>query len=116
MRIMIAGLAAVAAFAFTVPASAQEAPPPKQGTTAYCKTLKTPTARSACLKRVQAQSKAQPAAKTKAKATAKTKPTPKAAPAPKAETTAAAPPAAGPASAPMPQSTVAVPPLPHKTI
>jgi hypothetical protein len=109
MRIMFAGLAAVAALAFTVPASAQETPAPKQGTAAHCKTLKTASARNACLKRVQAQAKTKPTTTAKAKA----KTTPKAAPsAAKPETTAAAP----PASSPLPQSTVAVPPLPQKTI
>ena len=109
MRIMIAGLAAAAALAFTVPAFAQETPAPKQGTAAHCKTLKTASARKTCLKRVQAQAKTAPSTKAKAK----TK-TPKTAPAAKPETTAAAPPPA--AATPMPQSTVAVPPLPQKTI
>lgn len=114
MRIMIAGLAAVAAMAFTLPVSAQEATP-KKGTAAHCKTLKTASARTTCLKRIQAQAKSAPTTKAKAKTKAKPKTAPAAAA--KTEATAAAPP---PAAAPAPpQSTIAVPslpPLPQKTI
>jgi histone H1/5 len=119
MRILVAGLAAVAAFALAAPAFAQTDPAtdptaapakPKPGTAAYCQTLKSATAKSQCLSRVQS-AKAAPATthspKAKTKAKAKTTPA-----APKPDTTAQAP----ATSAPVPQSTVAVPPLPQKTI
>ena len=121
MRIMIAGLAASLALALTAPAFAQQemAPPldkpatskPKQGTAAYCNSLKTAAKKDACHKRI-AEAK-QPKAKAK---TTKNK---KTTTAPKNDTTASAPPvmsAPAPAPAPAPTSTVAVPPLPHKTI
>jgi hypothetical protein len=125
MRIMIAGLAASLALVLTAPAFAQQemAPPldkpatskPKQGTAAYCNSLKTAAKKDACHKRIaQAKSpSAEPKAKTK---TTKNK---KTTTAPKNDTTASAPPvlsAPAPAPAPAPTSTVAVPPLPHKTI
>ncbi len=122
MRLLLTSLAAVVAVAFAAPSFAQETPAapatptpaakPKPGTTAYCNTLKTPTSRSACLKRVHAQAtpKAPPAP-----------PVPKAKPkklepavaAPKSDNSAQlAPPVAAPSS---PQ-TITVPPLPQKTI
>jgi hypothetical protein len=119
MRLMIASLAAMAAVAVAAPSFAQEIPAtpasptpaakPKPGTAAYCNTLKSTTSKSACLKRVQAQTtpKATPAAKTKTK---KLEPA-----AAKPDVSAqAAPPAS--AQAPSPPQTIAVPPLPQKTI
>lgn len=115
MRLLIASLTALAVFAVAAPSSAQDTPPtpaptakPKQGTAAYCNTLKSATSRSACLKRVQAQSGSH---KTPHKPAKKTEPTQ-----PKPDTSAE-----GPAPAPTPspkssQSTVTVPPLPQKTI
>jgi hypothetical protein len=124
MRLLIAGIAAVAAFAFAAPSFAQSAEDPagapapapvpttkaKPGTTAYCQTLKSASSRSACLKKLHAQA------------------TPKAAPTKKAKKPSTTPAAAKPAPdaaqlapppAPMPApsgGSVAVPPLPQKTI
>ena len=128
MRALIASIAALTAIFFATPSFAQQELPaadttapaakPKPGTSAYCNTLKSASSKSACLKRVQAQTKAPatspsptaqpqtPRAKAKA-----TKPAP-AANTSKPDTTAAAP----AAPSPVPQSTVAVPPLPQKTI
>jgi hypothetical protein len=122
MRLMLACAAAVAAVAFAAPSFAQEAAPaaapaakPKVGTTAYCNSLKSTSAKASCLKRVHA-SAAKPAVppattahKTKGKKPAVT------------DTTAAAPKETSQvtASAPIQQaqpSTIVVPPLPQKTI
>jgi hypothetical protein len=114
MRLLIASLAAVTAVAFAAPTFAQDpsASPtptpttkPKQGTTAYCNTLKSASSKSACLKRVQAPGNS---AKTTTKAKAKK---------PAADPNASAKPpnaAAAPASAP--SGNVEVPPLPAKVI
>src|SRR5689334_19197319 len=81
MRLLFASLAAIAVMGVASPAFAQTeaAPPapvpvakPKPGTEAYCKTLKTATSRTACLKRVHAQATPAPA-KAPAKPVAKTK-------------------------------------------
>lgn len=110
MRLLIAGMAALAAVAFASPSFAQdEAQPtptakPKAGTAAYCNKMKSASQRSACLKNVKV-AKAQPAKKTKK---------PAATPAPKSPDIgqlAPSAPAAAPSSGP-----VAVPPLPSKTI
>jgi hypothetical protein len=126
MRLLIAGMAALAALAFAAPSFAQDevapatpAPAPvptakpKPGTTAYCQTLKSSTSRSACMKKLHAQAtpKATPTTtkkKTKKTTTAATQP----------EVGQLAPPAtSSPAPAPAPSGgTVAVPPLPQKTI
>lgn len=129
MRLMLACAATVAAVAFAAPSFAQEAAPaaapmtttpakPKVGTTAYCNSLKTTSAKTSCLKRVHASAAkpAVPAAtrKTKAKKT----PTDAMA-APKETSAQLAPPAAAPTPTPVQQaqpSTVTVPPLPQKTI
>ena len=117
MRLLLTSLAAVVAVAFAAPSFAQETPAaptptakPKPGTTAYCKTLKTPTSRSACLKRVHAQAtpKAAPVPKTKPKKLEAPSATPKA-----DNSAQLAPPAAASPSAPQ---TISVPPLPQKTI
>ncbi len=117
MRLLFASLAAVAAVAFAAPAFAQETPAaptpvtkPKPGTTAYCNTLKTPTSRSACLKRVHAQvtPKAPPAT-----------PVPKAKPKKLDAPTAMSKPdnsAQLAPQSPSPPQTISVPPLPQKTI
>ena len=122
MRLLLAGLSAVAALGLAAPSFAQttEEPPAtpapapvpttkaKPGTTAYCQTLKSASSRSACLKKLHAQAtpKATPTKKAKKPSTPTTKPAPDAA--------QLAPPAA-PAPAPSGGS-VAVPPLPQKTI
>ena len=122
MRLLLAGLSAVAALALAAPSFAQttEEPAatpapapvpstkPKPGTTAYCQTLKSASSRSACLKKLHAQAtpKAAPTKKAKKPSTPTTKPAPDAA--------QLAPPAA---AAPAPSGgSVAVPPLPQKTI
>ncbi len=129
MRLLIAGMAALAALAFAAPSYAQDetpaepaatpAPAPtakpkaKHTTAASCQKLKSASSRNACLKKMHAHAapKAVPATKKKTKkatTAANQQPTvgqlvpPAASPAP-----AAAPPASG---------TVAVPPLPQKTI
>jgi hypothetical protein len=123
MRLLIAGLSAVAALALAAPTFAQttEEPAatpapapvpstkPKPGTTAYCQTLKSASSRSACLKKLHAQAtpKAAPTKKAKKPSTTAPKPQPDAA--------QLAPSAAVPAPAPSGGS-VAVPPLPQKTI
>ena len=121
MRLLIAGMAALAALAFAAPSFAQDevapatpAPAPvptakpKPGTTAYCQTLKSSTSRSACMKKLHAQATPKATPTTTKKKTKKT-------------TTAATQPEVGqlapPAPAPAPSGgTVAVPPLPQKTI
>ncbi|HYD07621.1 MAG TPA: hypothetical protein VEC60_17935 [Reyranella sp.] len=116
MRLLLASVATLAAVALAVPASAQDAAPiptpiakPKQGTVAYCNSLKSASSKSACLKRVQAQAKAPTSTKTTKKTKAK-KPE-----APKTDNSAEAG-APAPSSAQMPPQTISVPPLPHKTI
>jgi hypothetical protein len=119
MRLLIAGIAALAAVSFAAPSFAQDAvapapaatptpvTKPKPGTAAYCNSLKSSTQRSSCLKRVQTAKASTPAHSSKTK---------KPAPAPTAtnpDTSAQAP--ASTMSAPS-TSTVAVPPLPQKTI
>lgn len=119
MRLLLTSLAAVVAVAFAAPSFAQETPAapatptptakPKPGTTAYCNTLKTPTSRSACLKRVHAQATPKPVPAM---------PAPKAKPkkleaGPKPDNSAQL---AAPATAPSPPQTISVPPLPQKTI
>jgi hypothetical protein len=123
MRLLIAGIAALAAVSFAAPSFAQEAtetapaatPTPavkhKPGTSAYCNSLKSASQRSSCLKRIQTAKvtkPAHPAGKTK-------KPAPAAATAASADPTAPTP-APAQMSAPSAGSSVAVPPLPQKTI
>jgi len=106
MRLLIAGIAALAAVSFAAPSFAQDetAPAPaatpvakpKPGTSAYCSSLKSSTQRSSCLKRIQT-AKATPAAAATS-----------------ADSSAQAP--AAPMSAPSGASSVTVPPLPQKTI
>jgi hypothetical protein len=128
MRVLIASMAALAAFAISAPSFAQSADPaadpapapvpttkPKPGTTAYCQTLKTSSSRSACMKKLHAQATPKAAPK---KATKKPTTTPAASKQP-ADTGQYSPPAsaAAPTPAPNPSSgSVAVPPLPQKTI
>lgn len=115
MRLLIAGMAALAAVAFAAPSFAQEetmpsptpAPTakPKAGSTASCNKLKTSSQRNACLKKVS-MAKAQPGKKTTKKSPTLS--------APKSQQ-----PDLGQAPAPSAQpsnGTVAVPPLPSKTI
>jgi len=121
MRLLIAGIAALAAVSFAVPSFAQDetAPAPaatptpvakpKPGTSAYCSSLKSSTQRSSCLKRIQTAKATKPHTKTKKPASA----TPAAA-ATSADSSAQAP--AAPMSAPSGASSVTVPPLPQKTI
>ena len=122
MRLMLACVAAVAAVAFAAPSFAQEAAPaappakPKVGTTAYCNSLKSTSAKTACLKRLHA-SAAKPAvpATTAHKTTSKKHVAEQAAPA--KETSAQLTPPATPAPVQQAQpSTIVVPPLPQKTI
>jgi len=126
MRLLIAGIAALAAVSFAAPSFAQEAtetapaatpaPTPavkhsKPGTSAYCNSLKSSSQRSSCLKRIQtakATKPAHPTTKTK-------KSTPAASTATSADSSAPAP-APAQMSAPSGGSSVAVPPLPQKTI
>ena len=82
---------------------------PKPVTSAYCQTLKSASSRSACLKKVSAQTKVAPTKTAKAK-TKKPTTTPTAAPK-QPDSAQLAPPAIAPSS-----GTVAVPPLPQKTI
>ena len=132
MRLLIASMAALAAFAIAAPSFAQDdpaanpAPAPvpttkaKPGTAAYCQKLKTSSSRSSCMKKLaQATPKAAPtttAKKAKKGATPGT--TPAAAKQP--DIGQYTPPATNPApatAAPNPSSgSVAVPPLPQKTI
>ena len=119
MRLLIAGIAALAAVSFAAPSFAQDetAPAPaatpvakpKPGTSAYCSSLKSSTQRSSCLKRIQTAKATKPHTKTKKPASA----TPAAA-ATSADSSAQAP--AAPMSAPSGASSVTVPPLPQKTI
>ena len=127
MRLLLASLAAIAAVTFAGPASAQsDVPPaatpapvpskaapakPKVGTLAYCNTLKTPTAKSACIKRVQAHASA-----AKTPATPKAKPKKLEANKPADTSAQLTTPTATPAPAPTPPQTITVPPLPQKTI
>ena len=123
MRLLIAGMAALVAVAFTAPSFAQDenAPAPvpttkpKPGTAAYCQSLKTSSSRSSCLKKVSAKAppKAAPTTTTAAKKTKKPATTPSAAKQP--DVGQLAPPSAAPAPAPS-SGTVAVPPLPQRTI
>lgn len=124
LRTLFASVAAVVAVAIATPVFAQtEASPapaakPKQGTTAYCQTLKSASSRDACLKRVQANaaSKKKAPAKTTAQKTKK-KPVenPPAAMAP-ATTNPGQVQAAAPPATPAPPQTIVIPPLPQKTI
>lgn len=120
MRILIASLAAATAVVLAAPSFAQDTTPaatpsatpapstggttpvakPKVGTAAYCNTLKSSTAKSSCLKRVQAQASAPKSAKAKPKKLT-TKPDSSAEAAPQAQA---------------PPQTINVPPLPQKTI
>jgi hypothetical protein len=129
----MAGVLAVAAFAFAAPSFAQQedpaaspapqapAPPTKTkpGTVAYCQTLKGSSQRTSCLKKVHAQATAKATPTTAAKkATKKPSITPVAAK-PVPDAAQAVPPMAPPAAtaaAPTPTGPVAVPPLPQKTI
>ncbi len=118
MRLLIAGMAALAAVAFAAPSFAQDetmpsptpspTAKPKAGSTASCNKIKNSSQRNACLKKVN-MAKAQPTKKTK-------KPT--ATSAPKQPDLGQAP---APSAAPMPSAQpsngpVVVPPLPSKTI
>jgi hypothetical protein len=117
MRLLIAGMAALAAVAFTTPSFAQDetlpapttAPTakPKAATTASCNKIKNSSQRSACLKKVQV-AKA-PKKKTKKTTTPAAPKSPEMGQLPPAS--APAPTAAAPSSGP-----VSVPPLPSKTI
>jgi hypothetical protein len=124
MRLLIAGIAALAAVSFAAPSFAQEAtdaapvatPTPvvkhKPGTSAYCNSLKSSSQRSSCLKRVQTAKVTKPTHPTKTK-----KPARAAAAAASADSLAPTPaPAPAQMSAPSNGSSVAVPPLPQKTI
>jgi hypothetical protein len=125
MRIMMAGILAVAAFALDAPSFAQQedpaatpsAPAPvpatkSKGTVAYCQTLKTSSSRNSCLKKVHAQASAK--GTTAGKKPAKKPPLTPATARPDAPIS---PPAAAAATpAPAPTGPVAVPPLPQKTI
>lgn len=116
MRLLIAGMAALAAVAFAAPSFAQDetlpAPTttakPKAATTASCNKIKNSSQRSACLKKVQV-------AKAPKKKTKKSTTTPAA---PKSPEMGQLPPASAPApTAAAPSSgPVSVPPLPSKTI
>jgi len=104
----------------TTPATPTPAAKPKQGTTAYCQTLKSASSRDACLKRVQAQAapkKKTPVAKTTAQKTKK-KPAenPPAAMAPATTNAGQVQAAAPPPATPAPPQTIVIPPLPQKTI
>lgn len=117
MRLLIAGMAALAAVAFAAPSFAQDetlpapttAPTakPKAATTASCNKIKNSSQRSACLKKVQV-AKA-PKKKTKKTITPAAPKSPEMGQLPPAS--APAPTAAAPSSGP-----VSVPPLPSKTI
>jgi hypothetical protein len=122
MRLLIAGIAALAAVSFAAPSFAQDdsvsapaatptpAVKPKPGTTAYCNSLKSSSQKSSCLKRMQTAKAAKPhTTKTKKPAAPAA-----ATPATSADTSAQAP--ASTMSAPSSASSVAVPPLPQKTI
>lgn len=128
MRLLIAGIAALAAVSFAAPSFAQEdaiaAPAPaatptpavkhKAPTTAaYCNSLKTSSQKNSCLKRVQTAKATKPhtvtATKTKKSATAPAATTSMSDPMPSVS------PSAAPSAAPSGTS-VAVPPLPQKTI
>lgn len=138
MRLLIAGMAALAALAFAAPSFAQDETPatdpaaapapaptakpkakPKHVTAASCHKMKSAASRNACLKKMHAQAtpKAAPT-KVKKKKTAAKKTTAAANP----DVGQLAPPAAAPApaasaSVPAPSGgTVPVPPLPQKTI
>jgi hypothetical protein len=131
MRLLIASMAAMAAFAVAAPAFAQEenAPPaapaadpvpatkPKPGTAAYCQGLKSASSRSSCLKKVSSAKPAKPkGTATASKKTHKPAATPAAAKQP--DVGQLTPPAAAPAATAAAPATgsVAVPPLPQKTI
>lgn len=113
MRLLIAGMAALAAVAFAAPSFAQdETQPtptptakPKSGTAAYCNKMKSASQRNACLKNIKV-AKAQPTKKAKKPAA-----TPKT---PEVGQLSTPAPAAAPVAAP--SGPVAVPPLPSKTI
>jgi cytoskeletal protein RodZ len=122
MRLLIAGMAALAAVAFAAPSLAQQEDPPaapapvptakpKPGTAAYCQSLKSSSSRSSCMKKLHAQ--ATPKAAPTTKKTRKSTTTPAAPKQP--DVGQLAPPASTAAPAPT-SGTVAVPPLPQKTI
>lgn len=118
MRLLIAGMAALAAVAFAAPSFAQDetmpsptpspTAKPKAGSTASCNKIKNTSQRNACLKKVN-MAKAQPTKKTKKPMATSTPKQPDLgqAPAPSAAPMPSAQPSNGP---------VAVPPLPSKTI
>lgn len=118
MRLLIAGMAALAAVAFAAPSFAQDetmpsptpspTAKPKAGSTASCNKIKNSTQRNACLKKVSL-AKAQPTKKTKKPTAVSTPKQPDLgqAPAPSAAPMPATQPSNGP---------VVVPPLPSKTI
>lgn len=123
MRLLIAGLAALAAVSFATPSFAQDdpsatpAPVPATKTkpsTASCQSLKSASARNSCLKKAQASTtKAAPTTKKAKKTTTTPAATPAAA---KPETSQTPPPPASASVPPSTSGTVAVPPLPQKTI
>jgi hypothetical protein len=116
MRLLIAGMAALAAVAFAAPSFAQDetmpsptpspTAKPKAGSTASCNKIKSSSQRNACLKKVN-MAKAQPAKKTKKPAAASAPKQPDLGQAPAAAPMPATQPSNGP---------VVVPPLPSKTI
>jgi hypothetical protein len=134
MRLLMAGMLAVAAFGLAAPSFAQQedpaatpapqAPAPvpqtkaKPGTVAYCQSLKGSSQRSSCLKKVHAQASSKGATTVSAKKTKKPSTAPKPVQPDAAQTLppAAAPAAAAAAPPPAPTGPVAVPPLPQKTI
>jgi hypothetical protein len=119
MRLLIAGMAALAAVAFAAPSFAQDetmpAPTttptakPKAATTASCNKIKSSSQRNACLKKVQV-------AKAPKKKTKKTTTTPAAPKSPEMGQLQSTPPAAPAPSASPSSGPVGVPPLPSKTI
>ena len=121
MRLLIAGMAALAAVAFAAPSFAQDQDPsaapapvptakPKPGTAAYCQSLKTSSSRSSCLKKLSAKSSPKAPTTASAKKTKKTK-TPASVEPKQPDVGQLNAPAAAPTA-----GAVAVPPLPQKTI
>lgn len=120
MRLLLASLAAVTAVAFAAPSFAQDTPSNptptpttkpvkhKTHTANSCSSLKSASAKSACLKRVHAHATAKPH-KTNRKVAAKSSASDHSMPADSM-------PAAQPAPSPSPSQTIAVPPLPQKTL
>lgn len=116
MRLLIAGMAALAAVAFAAPSFAQDetmpsptpspTAKPKAGSVASCNKIKNSSQRTACLKKVN-MAKAQPAKKTKKPAAVSAPKQPDLGQAPAAAPMPATQPSNGP---------VVVPPLPSKTI